>query len=407
MSIGIGGSTAEVELASIRDMTAGVEPIGEADYRSRLAQAQHLMRQQGLAAVYLDAGSNLLYFTGIDWHPSERLAGAVLTASGHLAYLLPVFETGTFAEQMRIEAPFHGWHENQDPCALLASVLADLGIASGTIGLDETTEFGLAERLRVALAPRLAVVSAGPVTSGCRARKSAAEIALMQRAHAMTLVVQRAAARILRVGITAREVETFIDTAHRAAGAPDGSFFCIVLFGADTAFPHGVKHPKALEAGDMVLIDTGCKLLGYQSDITRSYVFGEASDQQRRVWEHERAAQIVAFEAARIGQPCGAVDDAVRGDLERNGYGPGYALPGLPHRTGHGIGIDIHEAPNFVGTDRTPLAEGMCFSIEPMLCIPGAFGVRLEDHIYMAADGPRWFTQPAKSCDDPFGAIDR
>jgi Xaa-Pro dipeptidase len=236
--------------------------------------------------------------------------------------------------------------------------------------------------------------------------KSPAELALLQQAKDMTLRVHKHVARILRPGISTGEVTDFIHRAHLAVGAPAGSYFCIVLFGPDTAYPHGVARPKRLEEGDMVLIDTGCQLQGYNSDITRTYVFGEPTDRQRAIWNVELEAQLAAFEAAQPGAPCAAVDLAARAVLEARGFGPGYTLPGLPHRTGHGIGLDIHEWPYLVSSNQTPLAPGMCFSNEPMLCVPGEFGVRHEDHFYITADGPRWFTRPAHSIDNPFAGVD-
>jgi Xaa-Pro dipeptidase len=217
----------------------------------------------------------------------------------------------------------------------------------------------------------------------------------------MTLEVHKAVASILYEGISTAEVEAFIDEAHRKVGA-SGSYFCIVLFGPDSAYPHGVKTPKNLETGDMVLIDTGCRLLGYVSDITRSYVFGEPSARQREIWSVEKLAQAAAFAAAQPGQACALVDAAAREVLQAHGLGPDYALPGLPHRTGHGIGMDIHEGPYLVRGEQTALATGMCFSNEPMICVPGEFGVRLEDHFYMTPTGPRWFTEPAIAIDQPF-----
>jgi Xaa-Pro dipeptidase len=216
------------------------------------------------------------------------------------------------------------------------------------------------------------------------------------------LEVHKAAAAILHEGITTTEVTAFIEQAHRKTGAP-GSIFCIVLFGPATAFPHGVKDPQTLKAGDVVLIDTGCKVHDYLSDITRTYVFGEPDDRQRRFWDIEKEAQAAAFAAARLGAPCGEPDRAARRVLNRHGLGPDYTLPGLPHRTGHGIGLDVHEWPYLVGSDETPLDVGMCFSNEPMICIPGEFGIRHEDHFYMTERGPQWFTQPAHTVDDPFG----
>jgi len=239
------------------------------------------------------------------------------------------------------------------------------------------------------------------IIDGCRRTKSAAELALMQQAKAMTLEVQRRAARILRPGITTTEVHRFIEAAHRALGAP-GNSFCIVLFGRATAFPHGLPGEGVLKEGDMVLIDTGCTVAGYNSDITRTYVFGEPSAEQRRLWDLEREAQLAAFEAVRPGIMCSAIDAAARAVLEKGGLGPDYALPGLPHRTGHGIGLSIHEAPYLVRGDDTPLEPGMCFSNEPMIVVPGQFGIRLEDHFHVTETGAAWFTQPSPSIDQPF-----
>jgi Xaa-Pro dipeptidase len=252
------------------------------------------------------------------------------------------------------------------------------------------------------LGNRFDFFDATEVTRACRMRKSPAELALMQRAKDMTLKVHQAAAGMLREGISTTEVEAFIEQAHRKVGA-SGSYFCIVLFGPATAFPHGVKHPQILKNGDMVLIDTGCKVEGYISDITRTYVFGEPTEEQRKYWNIEKQAQLAAFASAQLGKPCGDVDRAARASLVANGMSRGYDLPGLPHRTGHGIGLDVHEGPYLVGNDDTPLDVGMCFSNEPMICIPGVFGIRHEDHFYMTEHGPRWFTQPAHSVDDPFG----
>jgi Xaa-Pro dipeptidase len=240
------------------------------------------------------------------------------------------------------------------------------------------------------------------VIDGCRMIKSPAELALMSQAKAKTLEVHRRAARILRAGITTTEVRRFIDQAHRALGADDGSSFCAVQFGVASAYPHGLPGEQRLSEGDIVLIDTGCRVQGYNSDITRTYVFGPASAEQRRVWEVEKAAQAAAFAAARPGVACEEIDAVARRVLTAAGFGPDYELPGLPHRTGHGIGLSIHEAPYLVRGDKTPLAPGMCFSNEPMIVIPDAFGVRLEDHFHVTETGARWFTEPQPSLDEPF-----
>lgn len=406
MTLGVGGSTPEQALARLQNMMAGAQPITESEFQTRIARAQALMREQDIAALFLAAGSNLQYFTGVQWHASERMVGAILPASGALEYLAPAFEEGTVRDFQVVPGVINTWQEHESPYVLLLDCLKRLGIlpndgAQPKVGLCSSLPFFMFEGIRQ-LTSGYRFVDAGGITTACRQSKSPAEIALMQRAKDMTLEVHKAAASILHEGISTTEVAEFIHQAHRRVGAP-GSIFCIVLFGAASAFPHGVKHAQRLKDGDMVLIDTGCKVHSYLSDITRSYVFGTPSARQRDFWNKEKAAQQAAFEAAILGAPCSSVDAAARRSLEAAGLGPGYSLPGLPHRTGHGIGLDIHEGPYLVGGDDTPLAEGMCFSNEPMICVPGEFGIRLEDHFYMTADGPRWFTQPSHSVDDPFG----
>jgi Xaa-Pro dipeptidase len=399
----IGGTDKQAALDALADMTAGAVPIAPAEHRARIARAQDFMAAQGIAAVYLNAGSNLTYFTGTKWNPSERMVGAVLPATGDVVYIAPAFEENTIRDFMVVAGDIAVWDEHEAPAARLRAVLEARGIAAGSVlAIDESTPLFLFDAIRAATDGYI-LRNAHPVTSHCRSRKSAAEIALIQRAMDMTLAVHVAAASILHEGITTKEVEEFIHLAHRKVGA-SGSYFCIVLFGAATAFPHGVSYVQTLKPGDTVLIDTGCKVHNYISDITRTYVFGEPSARQRFVWNAEKAAQQAAFEAAQPGVPCEEVDRAARRSLEANGFGPGYRLPGLPHRTGHGIGLDIHEGPYLVGGETRALEPGMCFSNEPMICVPGEFGVRLEDHFYMTATGPKWFTQPAASLENPFAA---
>lgn len=401
-SNGIGGSTPTKELAKLSDMTEGVVEIGKDEFTARVEKAQQLMREQGLAAIYINAGTNLYYFTGTHWYASERMVGAIIPASGAVEYIAPAFELDTLKGFMVIDGKVNTWQEDESPYTLFGQVLNQMGIDRGKVGIDESAAFFIFDGVRQA-APSFEYVNAKSVTAGCRMIKSATELKLLQGAKEMTLEVHKAAARILRVGITVGEVESFINEAHKAVGIPAGSYFCIVLFGEDSAYPHGVKSPKALELNDTVLIDTGCQLHGYNSDITRTYVFGTPSERQRQLWQLEQDAQIAAFEAAKIGATCASVDRAARDVLEAAGFGPGYNVPGLPHRTGHGIGLDIHEWPYLVLNDHTPLASGMCFSNEPMLCVPGEFGVRHEDHFYMTQEGPVWFTKPAHSIDNPFG----
>ncbi|AZZ97842.1 Xaa-Pro peptidase family protein [Pseudoalteromonas sp. R3] len=399
---GIGYQNREAALAALTDMTQDVVAIKPEEYLHRIETAQAYMRQHKIAAIYLNAGTNLKYFTGLQWYPSERMVGAILPAQGEIQFIVPFFEVGSIKDYQVIEGPMHTWQEEQSPYSLLTKVLTELGIApDATLGIDESAAFFIADGIRRA-GPALNLINAKCVTAHCRMHKSDSELALIQRAMDMTLAVHKAAASILHEGITTTEVETFINEAHRKVGAT-GSYFCIVLFGTATSFPHGVKDPQTLKQGDVVLIDTGCKLQGYLSDITRTYVFGEATERQRTMWQHEKNAQLAAFEAAQPGSPCGDVDLAARSYLAAQGLGPDYQLPGCPHRTGHGIGLDIHEWPYLVKDNPEPLAPGMCFSNEPMLVLPGEFGIRLEDHFYMTPDGPKWFTEPAHTIDDPFG----
>jgi len=406
MTIGVGGSSAEIELARLRDMTLEVEPITKIEFKARIENACALMKANNIDAVYLNAGTNLYYFTGTRWGTSERMVGAVLSANGQLEYIAPYFEIATINGYKLIDGQVHGWQEHENPYALFGDILKNMGLTSGIVGLDESCPFFISDGLTKANNDKehgyYEFVSAKAVTAGCRMKKSASELALLQRAKDMTLEVHKSTAKILRDGITTQEVTQFIDQAHRAVGASKGSYFCIVLFGQDSAVPHGVSNPKNLELGDMVLIDTGCQVEGYNSDITRTYVFGEPTARDREVWNQEKASQAAGFNAAQLGKSCGQVDDAARNYLVEHGYGPGYATPGLPHRTGHGIGLDIHEWPYLVSSDQTPLEVGMCFSNEPMISIPGEFGIRLEDHFYMTESGPKWFTEPSYSLDDPF-----
>ncbi|RKQ71515.1 Xaa-Pro dipeptidase [Litorimonas taeanensis] len=401
MTLGVGGKTAEQALATLSDMTEGVTSISYDEYAARIVKAQRLMNEQGLEALYLHAGTSLYYFTGTHWHGSERMVGAILLQQGPPIYIAPAFEEGTLNQFMTIKGEVLTWDEHESPYTLISQHLATMGINKGVIGIDEATPFFVSDGIAKA-SQAFSFTNGASVTASCRMIKSPAELALMKRAKEMTLAVHKATASMLRLGISTEEVGDFIDAAHRKVGAPKGSYFKIVLFGQDTSFPHGVKSPKSLEAGDMVLIDTGCQLHDYISDITRTYVFGTPTAKQRQVWEAEKAAQAKAFEAAQIGKRCGDVDLAARKELEKRGFGPGYKTPGLPHRTGHGIGLDIHEWPYLNWGDNTILEEGMCFSNEPMICLYGEFGVRLEDHFYMDKQGPVWFTKPSRSIDAPF-----
>lgn len=398
MTHGIGGSNAADELAGLSSWSAPAPPIARAEHAARIAKARGLIAATGADALLVGAGASLRYFTGVPWSPSERLVAMLLFESGDPILIAPAFELGTLEADLAVAADIRLWEEDESPATLVADALTARGAVR--LAIDPGLAFLFVDRIAKA-APSVTLIEGSVAIDGCRMVKSAAELALLSQAKAMTLEIQRRAARILAPGIKASEVVRFIDEALRALGA-SGSSFCIVQFGRSTAFPHGLPGDDVLAEGDMVLIDTGCTVGGYHSDITRSYVFGEADAEQRRIWAIEQAAQAAAFDAVRAGVACEAVDAAARAVLEQAGLGPGYRLPGLPHRTGHGIGLSIHEPPYLVKGDATPLQTGMCFSNEPMIVVPGQFGIRLEDHFHVTDDGAAWFTRPSPSIDRPF-----
>ncbi|RUO47246.1 X-Pro dipeptidase [Pseudidiomarina aquimaris] len=400
MTIGVGVAQQQQALNALSDMTTDVSPITLEEYQQRVTKAQRLMRKHEIDAVYLNAGTNLEYFTGLSWYPSERLVGAILYPEGAPVLIAPAFEQGSLTQAMVLPLESVWWDEHESPTDVMLEQLRQRFGCELRLAVDESTAFSFVAKIQNAH-PDVTLVDAAGITAACRMHKSAAELALIQTAMDMTLAVHRATASILHEGISASEVRAFIHAAHQKVGAT-GSYFCIVLFGEATAYPHGVNYEQHLQKNDWVLIDTGCKLHGYHSDITRTYPFGTASDAQKEFWNYERRLQQAAFDAAQIGRTCAAVDDAVRTELAQLQLKDNYQLPGVPHRTGHGIGMDLHEWPYLVGGDQTMLAAGMCFSNEPMVINPEQFGVRLEDHFYMTNEGPVWFTEPSSSIDNPF-----
>lgn len=394
----IGGSNAATELDALQPWADRAAPIEVAERDARIARAQSLTDEVGAQALLVNAGASLRYFAGVPWGQSERLVAMLLLPCRPPIIICPHFEIGTLEADLGIAADIRSWQEDEDPVRLVVDALAEAGVRK--VAIDPELPFHFAERLRHASSAQL--VDATPVISGCRMVKSAAELALMQQAKSMTMIVHAAAARILRKGIRASEVTRFIDEAHRRLGA-SGSGFCIVQFGQATAYPHGLPGDRALEDGQLVLIDTGCRIEGYHSDITRTYAFGSVPQEARDIWELEKEAQQAAFDAVRPGALCESVDAAARRVLEKAGLGPDYNLPGLPHRTGHGIGLSIHEPAYLVRGDKTLLQPGMCFSNEPMIVVPQRFGIRLEDHFHVTETGAQWFTQPQVAIDRPFG----
>ena len=374
-------------------------PISQAERLSRIAKARQLMQQNGIGAVIVESGSSLDYLTGVQWHRSERLTAAVIPAQGDPIIITPFFERPSVAETLAIPAEIRTWDEDQEPLKFVADFLRERGIAGEPVGFEETDRYFIVDRLGQQL-PGLKAVTANPVVRALRLIKSPAELALMQVANDITIRAMRHAAEAARPGMTPQDFGAAIDAATTAlGGSPE---FALVLIDEASALPHGSRKPQLVKEGSTILFDCGCTVHGYQSDISRTFVFGTPNPDQRKVWNQVHEGQQIAIRAARIGAPAGSVDDAVRAAYTSWGYGPGYKLPGLSHRTGHGIGMDGHEPAYLVHGDMTPLAPGMCFSDEPGIYIPGKFGVRLEDCWYMTERGPRFFTQPPPSIDRPF-----
>jgi Xaa-Pro dipeptidase len=373
-------------------------PISSEERQARIARAQVLMRQQGISALLVEPGSSLVYFTGVRWSRSERLTCAIIPVEGEIGVVTPFFEEPSVRESLAVPAQVRTWQEHEDPLALVAGWLRDRRLGSGAVAIEETLRYFIVDGLKRNL-PTARLVNGAAVVRGCRMIKSDAEIALMQRASDITLAAYRHTIPRIAEGMRPSDIGAIMNRATAALGGDPE--FSLVLLGEAAAYPHGSGKPQRVKAGEVVLMDCGCTVQGYQSDISRTFVFGEPTAQQRKVWSEVQRGQQIAFEAAQVGAPAGRVDDAVRRYYASLGYGPDYRLPGLSHRTGHGIGLDGHEPVNLVRDETTMLAPGMCFSNEPGLYLPGAFGVRLEDCFHMTGSGPVWFSSPSVSIEQP------
>jgi Xaa-Pro dipeptidase len=383
---------------ALRPLPGAPPFITDDERRARIEKARRLMTDQGLGAIVLEPGTTMAYFADVRWGLSERPFLLVIPAKGELAFVTPAFEENRAREVTKFTSDIRVWQEEEDATAVVAGILKDRGVATGKVGVEERVRFFIAHGLRQA-APAIDWTLATPVTAGCRMIKSPAEIALMQHANNITLAAYKAGLATLHEGMTQGELRDNITAGYRALGAAGA---IAVSFGEYTAFPHGSVQPQRLKSGDVVQIDDGVSFGGYQSDITRTVVFGTPSKRQVEVWNLEKKAQAAAFAAAKVGATCESVDAAARKVITDAGFGPGYKVPGLPHRTGHGIGMDGHEWTNFTKGNMTRLAPGMCFSDEPMIAIYGEFGIRLEDCLYITPDGPRFFTPPSPAIDQPF-----
>jgi Xaa-Pro dipeptidase len=373
-------------------------PITDDERRARIEKARRLMSENGIAAMFLEGGSSMFYYTGVRWGNSERTFGVVIPAKGELAWVTPGFEEQRARELIKFSNDVRVWQEDESPYEVIAGILRDRGAANGKVGFEERVRFFIFDGVRQRLSSAQ-YVSATPVTAGCRMIKSPAEIALMQRANDITLQAIADGFKTMKEGMTNQELGANVAAATRKlGGTSDGA---LVIFGKYTAFPHGSVQPQKLRDGDVVLIDAGCTVEGYTSDITRTTVFGKPTQRMRDVWETEKKAQNAAFAAAKVGATCESVDAAARKVITDAGFGPGYKTPGLPHRTGHGIGLDGHEWTNFVKGNTTKIQPGMCFSDEPTIVIYGEFGIRLEDCLHVTEAGPRFFSKQSEAIELP------
>lgn len=383
--------------SGLSSLTSDAEPISTQEHGARLAKVQGLMQQQKIAAFLVESGPSLEYFTGIRWRRSERTTAALIPADGRTVVVTPYFEEPSIRETLKVAADVRPWKEDESPFALLAGALREH--AAGPLAVEPTTRLFIVDRVSKAAASAPTVVPGDDLIRACRMHKSAHELALMQAANNVTLAALRYAHRHVEAGMSGPDILGLMVSATQALGGSHE--FTLVLLNEASAFPHGSISPQEVHSGSVILIDTGCSVHGYQSDISRSWVHGTASPRQRELWDTVRRGQELAQETAKPGVPVGSIDRAVRTFYERKGWSRDYGLPGLSHRTGHGIGMEVHEAPYLVRNDATPLEAGMCFSDEPGLYVPGEFGIRLEDCWYMTEKGPKLFTPLARSLDDP------
>jgi len=389
--------------STLSDITEGMTPISVDERKARIAKLQKNMQADGIAALIVEPGSSMVYFSGVRWWRSERLTALIVPREGDIAFVTPFFEEPSVRESMTFGDDVRPWHEHESPFDLVAGLIRDRGIKSGKIAFEDTVRFFVQDNIMQCLGSDYSATSGRGVVNACRMYKSAHEIVLMHKANEITLTAYEHTHAQLEAGMTKRDISGIMSSAQRALGG--SSLFAMALIGESSAYPHGTKKTKPLAEGDILLMDCGAEVLDYESDISRTFVIGEPSKHQREVWDTVRSGQQIAYETATLGTETGKVDDAVRAYYESLGYGPGYATPGLSHRTGHGIGMDGHELVNFVHGEKAPLEAGMCFSNEPGIYIYGKFGVRLEDCMYMTENGMQWFTKPPASLDDPIGTL--
>jgi Xaa-Pro dipeptidase len=401
-----GDASLPPSIAGLQSRKSEAAPISREERAARLERARKLMSENSLAAIVLMSGTSLNYFTGIRWWGGERMFALVLPAKGAAFYVCPAFEVDRAHEQIgnapnSEHADVRTWQEDESPYRLVAQGLKERGAATGKLGIEETVRFVFSDGIAKA-APQLTLASATPVTAGCRMIKSAHEIALMRLAAQVTLAAYEAVYHELRPGMTQRDVSNLIDAAYQQLGFPGEAS---VMVDEYTAYPHGSTTPQVIREGSIVMIDDGCMVEGYQSDITRTFVLGKApekiADKMNKVFDIVHRAQSAALAAAHPGAECGAVDAAARKVIVAAGYGPDYKY--FTHRLGHGLGMDMHEWPYLVRGNHAPLQANITTSNEPGIYIRGEFGIRLEDDMHITENGAELFTPQSPSLEDPFG----
>jgi len=390
-------------IANLKSLRDQAKSISVEERQQRVDRARRLMRENHLDAIMLIGGTSMKYFANIDWWLSERTFTLILPAKGDAFFVSPAFEEDRAREQIN-RGPFAGkadiriWQENESPYERVAQGLKDRGISTGRLGIEETVWFFKSDGVAHA-APSITFTSATPVTAGCRMHKTQHEIDLLQLANEVTLKAYEAAWRALKPGMTQHDFSRMVSQAHDRLGFPGDAG---VQVGEYSALPHGSIEPQKVEEGTILLIDGGCSVEGYHSDISRTFVLGKPTDKMKKVFDIVHRAQGAALAQARPGVEAQSVDAAARKVIEDSGYGPGYKYFG--HRLGHGIGMDDHEWPYLVGGDTWKLEPRMSFSDEPGVYIRGEFGVRLEDCMHITEDGAKLFTPQSPSIEHPFGA---
>lgn len=392
-------SAAAVTEVGLSPVTDGARPITAEERGKRLRKLQDLLQQHRMSALLVESGSTLEYFTGVRWHRSERTTAALIPAHGDVVVVTPFFEQPSVKETLQVTGEVRPWHEDQSPFELLARAVRQHTQADDPVAVEATTRFFIVDGIGRLLGGKPAMVPGDELVRACRMFKSPAEIALLQAANDVTIRALRYVHGKIEAGMQGPDIERLMIQATKALGGEPG--FSLVLLNEASAYPHGSIQPQSVRKGSVILMDCGCSVHGYQSDISRTWIFGEPTARQREIWNTVKGGQELALRTAAVGKPAGAIDIAVRAFYEARGWSKNYGLPGLSHRTGHGIGMDGHEAPYLVRSDTTPLQAGMCFSDEPGLYIPGEFGIRLEDCWYMTEQGPKLFTPLAASIDQP------